>query len=408
MTFNVYGFNSSRFDLSVLIPYLEYYAQNNGLELKLLKKGSRYFNISIGKIIFKDILSFSAPCSLEKYLANWFDGGAKKSIFPYQYFRSIEQIRECLDFPPREAFWSDLKKSIVSIEEYDTAKSEYNRRRQLAPTDPDYMANFSGWLRYYQMLDVVPLTRAIENSFKCFFNYFGNNPLLFRSLPALAFKAAFSLFDKTLPCVSSFSPSFDYIRQIFRNNQYGGLTNIYHRRVVIGADGPSAATTAPNGDPYSFFSFWDFNALYLFSQDQELPLGPGLVWEKTHSKFYSKKPMVQGVSRAQIEWLTWVQTQSICVDSNGVRQTIQHAMNFGEYEINGRPVDGYMVKDGVQYFFEFNGCYFHPGCCVPDGLIKDADKKRRIDQIKLEEMRSQGKILTRTRTIRVGSHVTNA
>ena len=387
---NVYGFNSSRFDLSVLVGYLQTYAQRRNMELKLLKKGSRYFNISIGKVIFKDILSFSAPCSLEQYLANWYSGQARKSIFPYQHFESIEQIRQCLDFPPREVFWSDLKHSIVSVEEYNEAKQEYNRRRQLAPSDPDYIANFSGWLRYYQMLDVVPLTEAIKSSFTCFYNYFGNNPLLFRSLPGLAFKAAFTLFDKSLPCVSTFCPSFDYVRDLFRNNQYGGLVNIFHRRVVLGADGPAAATTAPNGDPFSFFSFWDFNSLYLFSQDQELPLGPGVVWEKSKSKYFSKKPMAPGVSKSQLEWLMWVQTQPICVDSNGQRQRIQHAMNFGEYMLNGRPVDGFMIKDGIPHFFEFYGCYYHPGCCVPDALIKDAAKRRFIDLEKLKDMNSQG------------------
>ena len=361
------------------------------MELKVLKKGSRYFNISIGKVIFKDILSFSAPCSLEKYLANWYNGEAKKSIYPYQHFKSIEEIRQCLDFPPREAFYSDLKKSIVSIEEYNEAKSEYDRRRQLPTSDENHIANFSGWLRHYQMLDVVPLTKAIETSFSCFFNYFGNNPLLFRSLPALAFKAAFTLFDKSLPCVSSFCPSFDYIREIFRNNQYGGLTNIYHRQVCLGGDGPPAAKFAPNGVPYSFFSFWDFNSLYLYSQDQELPLGPGVVWEKKSNKYFTKKPMAPGVSKSQIEWLMWIQTQPICVDSNGQRQRIQHAMNFGEHHINGRPVDGFMMKDGVPHFFEFFGCYFHPGCCVPDAIIKDAEKRRQTDLEKLKDMNSQGK-----------------
>ena len=119
-------------------------------------------------------------------------------------------------------------------------------------------------------------------------------------------------------------------------------------------------------------------------------MGPGLVWEKTKTKFYTKKPMVQGVSRAQIEWLTWLQTQPICIDSNGQRQRIQHAMNFGEHEINGRPVDGYMIKDGIQYFFEFFGCYYHPGCCVPDAIIKDAAKRRFTDLEKLKDMNSQG------------------
>ena len=132
------------------------------------------------------------------------------------------------------------------------AKTEYNRRRQLSPTDPEHMANFSHWLKYYQLLDVGPLTSAIERSFSCFFKYFKHNPLFFRSLPSIAFKASFSLFDKTLPVVSSFPPAFDYVREIFRKNQLGGLVNIFHRQIIVGQSGPPAATIAPNGDPFTF------------------------------------------------------------------------------------------------------------------------------------------------------------
>lgn len=109
------------------------------------------------------------------------------------------------------------------------------------------------WLKRYQLLDVGPLTRAIERSFQCFFKYFGNNPLLHRSLPSLAFKAAFSMFDKSMPYISTFSPMFTNIRELFRQNQYGGLVNIYHRRIYLGSEEPSAATIAPNGDKFSYF-----------------------------------------------------------------------------------------------------------------------------------------------------------
>ena len=144
LAFNVFGFNSSKFDLTVMVGYLLTYATQNNKKFNVLKKGSRYFNITIGNVIFKDILSFSAPCSLEKYLANWFDGKAKKSVFPYQYFQSIEQIRHCLVFPPYKAFYSDLKQCNISTEDYEEAKSEFNRCRQLSFDDPAYMANFSG------------------------------------------------------------------------------------------------------------------------------------------------------------------------------------------------------------------------------------------------------------------------
>ena len=53
--------------------------------------------------------------------------------------------------------------------------------------------------------------------------------------------------------MATFSPSFDFVREMFRENQYGGLVNIFHRQIVIGGDGPAAAKIAPNGDEFSYF-----------------------------------------------------------------------------------------------------------------------------------------------------------
>ena len=101
--------------------------------------------------------------------------------------------------------------------------------------------------------------------------------------------------------------------------------------------------------------------------------------------------MAPGVSKAQVEWLYWMQHQPVCVDKNGQRQQIQHAMNFGEFEVQGRPVDGYFKKDGQEYFLEFLGCYWHPGCCIPDSMIKEAEKRRKNDEEKWNMLRRKGK-----------------
>ena len=82
---------------------------------------------------------------------------------------------------------------------------------------------------------------------------------------------------------------------------------VYHRQVILkDIPGPYAAKHAPNGDPLTCFSFWDFNSLYLYSQDQDLPLGPGVLWEK-NGAWFNKTMMDRSVSRGQIEWLMWLQ-----------------------------------------------------------------------------------------------------
>ena len=249
------------------------------------------------------------------------------------------------------------------------------------------MKNFGCWLRHYQMLDVEPLAMAIENSFKSFYTHFKVNPMSKKSLPSIAFAAAFKLFDQSMPYLMSFSPMFDDIRQLFRNNQLGGLVNIYHRHVNIMDDNSHQSTReGPNGEKFSYFSFWDFNSLYLWAQNQPLPLSPGLLWEKSSNR-YTKRTMIQGVSRGQIEWLMWLQTEPICVDRNGVRQQIQHAYFQGEKHVCEKPVDGFFTKDGEEFYLEYYGCHYHPGCCVPDHRIKNAEQKKYHDNAKQLEMK---------------------
>ena len=104
------------------------------------------------QLYFSDVLSYSAPCSLDKYFQQWHNGDLKKSIFPYQMFNSIEDIECQIAFPRFREFYSDLKGANVKKEIYLAARAEYNRRRHLPNNHPDKMHNFSDWLKYYQLL----------------------------------------------------------------------------------------------------------------------------------------------------------------------------------------------------------------------------------------------------------------
>ena len=94
--------------------------------------------------------------------------------------------------------------------------------------------------------------------------------------------------------------------------------------------------------------------MYLYSQKKKLPCGPGIEWTLNGNTF-KKSVMISQVSFPQIQWLMSVQESDICVDSNGDRVQIQHAYYRDEVVINGHKPDGFMVRDGVQVFFEFLG-----------------------------------------------------
>ena len=121
---NVFGFNSgkstlklilfnvlsAKYDLKVIIGHiLEYAGVKN---FSAIKRGSQYLSISIGDICFKDVLSFTSPCSLEKYLKQW-KATAQKGIYPYSHFSCIEEIEACTEFPTHDSFYNHIKKVFI-------------------------------------------------------------------------------------------------------------------------------------------------------------------------------------------------------------------------------------------------------------------------------------------------------
>ena len=111
---------------------------------------------------------------------------------------------------------------------------------------------------------------------------------------------------------------------------------------MTSADSPPASKFAPNGDRYSALLFLDFNAMYLWSQEQDLPLSPGLRWTLTNG-FYKKKPLLPNTSLSALQWLYYKQAELV---NNGSDAVIKHGYHQGEEKILSYQVDGYAVING--------------------------------------------------------------
>ena len=70
---------------------------------------------------------------------------------------------------------------------------------------PDRMNNFADWLRYYNLLDVVPLAAAIDHAFENYFCVFGMDPCVKMSLAGYANLVQMKCFNPEAPFVHSFS-----------------------------------------------------------------------------------------------------------------------------------------------------------------------------------------------------------
>ena len=147
--FNVFGFNSSRYDLQILMHHIlvSLEKKNQLKSASMLKKGTAYFQVHVGDLIFKDLMSFSVPTSLDNYMKTWL-GYKAKEVYPYTHFQSLAEIKECRTFPPYEAFRTEMK-GDVDMDQYIHTKNEFDRRMCLPSSDPERWNSFEDYLRFY-------------------------------------------------------------------------------------------------------------------------------------------------------------------------------------------------------------------------------------------------------------------
>ena len=378
---SIFGFNSQRFDIPVIAGTLF-----RVLELSLfspvnvLKKGASYFSVSCGGLIFKDALNFTSPCKLEKFLKNW-EAPFSKSIWPYSLFGSVEEIRSTKLFPKRSEFYSELAGETVSKEDYAKAAWEFNRRRLLSKSHPDKIYSMAGWLRVYNLLDVTPLALALENCFRSYSEFFDVDPMLSHSLPGMAQSAMFKNLDPNSPLLFSIPNKNKEISELFRENVLGGLVNCFSRHATTNSEGnyPERAKKTANGENIKTLLFLDFNSMYLKCQDQSMPTGPGLLWQrkKGSENIWNKNVMTDGHSFKAQQWLTFMQHNDPFLKNTKGKSRIECKFFRGEKIVfkdskQSWTVDGFASADKGLKFYEFLGCKYHKGCpkCDPDGRDK--------------------------------------
>ena len=380
-TLSIFGYNSQRFDIPVIAGTLFPVLQLSLLSpVNVLKKGASYFSVSCGGLIFKDALNFTSPCKLEKFLKNW-EAPYCKSIWPYSLFQSIEEIRSTKKFPKRSEFYSELSGETVSKEDYAKAAWEFNRRRLLPKSHPDKIFSMAGWLSVYNLLDVTPLALALENCFRSYSEFFDVDPMLSHSLPGMAQSAMFKNLDPNSPLLYSIPNKNKEINELFRENVIGGLVNCFSRHATTDSEAnyPDRAKKTANGENIKTILFLDFNSMYLKSQDQMLPTGPALLWErkKDSENIWRKNVMTDGHSFKAQQWLTFMQHNDPFLKNAKGKSRIECKFFRGEKIVfkdskQTWTVDGFANTDQGLKFYEFLGCKFHEGCpkCDPNGHDK--------------------------------------
>ena len=300
----IYGFNNARYDNKIIFPLLIECLEKRGLaakDIKILKKSATYFSINFDNFCVKDLIHFTAPVSLDKYLKTWLKN-ENKLVYPYEFFSDIFEIRNCLDFPEPEAFYSALK-GPVDLENYKKCKAYFDYHRNLPNTHKYHWPNFESYLKHYNLSDVLPASRALIKQFEKYEENFGISPMQYLGLPSFARNAMLALYKKDSPSIFTF-PDRDTTND-FRTQIIGGLTNVYHRHVTtdVTENAAHSAKFSKNGEKWQEIRFYDVNAMYPSTFKNLFPCGLGFKWVRDGGKLSKNLMTYNKISIQSVQWL---------------------------------------------------------------------------------------------------------
>ena len=284
----VIGFNSGKYDINLIKPYfIKYFVgteeggnkkpttvvidadrvfedeketdsddDDDGPFNFVVKRNNNFMCISTETLKFLDIVNYLAPgFSYSKYLAAY-KVKETKGFFCYEYIKNLDNLNET-QLPPHSAFFSSLKNTNISVDEYALCQRVWVE---------EGMSTLKDFLVWYNNKDVVPFLKALKKQVK-FYADLGVD--MFKeaiSVPGVTLKYLF----KTLPPGVHFSlcskRDADLHRTI-RDNIVGGPSIIFHRYHEKG----QTFIRGNKDKVVQGIKGYDANALYLWSLTQQMP-----------------------------------------------------------------------------------------------------------------------------------------
>ena len=327
----------------------------------VVKRNNDFLCISTPTLRFLDIVNFIAPgFSYAKYLAAY-GITEQKGFFPYEYLTSYQQLNEsCL--PPHEQFYSSLKQSNISAQEYAFCQKVW--------TD-HHMTTLRDFLVWYNNLDVLPFLAALEKQSEFYATLHVDMLKDAISVPGITLRYLF----KTIPPHTYFSLFGDKqkdIHTMLRDNITGGPSIIFHRH-------HEKDKTRIRGDkPVQSLLGYDANALYLWALMQDMPCEHPIVRKKEN---LFRAEVTDPYGQQCREWLEYVMHIH-----QGLK--IQHKFNGKEHHFknNHIRVDGWDAASNTVY--QFHGCLFHGhDCHLTDGMTTNPVNGKPLTELRTETKR---------------------
>ena len=320
----VYGFNSERYDLPVIIPSMlkrieamqkrekknNSTTERNDTKLFAIKRGLGYMTLSVGNVSFVDARNFIAGGGLSDFVKTW-TVDEEKLCFPFELFEGVTDMRQTTTFPDYHTFRSTLLKQTpvclktsitqaystakkddvtllfetfaesIGLQEYITVNGDSfelcDNVKDWYCVDPDVyikskllfkkkgLKNMVDYLKLYNCQDTVCLTQAFKKYLVSFFHEFKVNANDFLSLPAMAEQIMWSHYDTTTNSPFTFDDDHANIHLKVRNNMPGGLSTCFARHIEIQHKDEercyhNTVYETPDGSPITQYISFDVNS----------------------------------------------------------------------------------------------------------------------------------------------------
>ena len=400
----VFGFNSERYDLCILLPGLVELWGHKTVEV--IKRDAGYMMLQTDELQLLDVKNYIAGGSLASFAKAW-GADCVKQVFPYQYFETIQEAKSCNSWPNYKYFHNDLTYTNVEnfigelkegfeivrhrmtlnefadhlncpeiIEQSQDKKSfpknllinSSTKRFAVSPLDycknweyfeemyaMGVVQNMFDFLKIYNQNDTEILAKAFQNYCDKFWETFKVNPLEYFSLSQMSESIMFSEFDVTVN--RPYSLANGSVNAEIRENQRGGLVIIFHKHAIANPSPIEMLLYDPvvwslrNGQIIRKIVCFDFNALYAAAMRHFLPTGYGFLYTRETKGFrWSCMKKVSGFSLESLEWIQYIQTQPPFTQPDGTVFIIRHALNGHEHETRFQKCFGAKYSDGHAIF----------------------------------------------------------
>ncbi|MCG7879165.1 MAG: C2H2-type zinc finger protein [Candidatus Thiodiazotropha endolucinida] len=276
--------NLKNFDAHIICQNLGYFKDH---KLKCIAQNTeRYVSFSLGGLRFIDSFQF-LPSSLENLVEDLAQDGLqafphlrseindevkanlllRKGVYPYEYMDSFEKFEEA-ELPPKEEFYSSIKKEHISSADYEHAQTVFKTFN---------MTSLGEYHDVYLKSDVILLTDVFEAFRNLCLKQYELDPCHFYTSPGLSWSACLKMSKVRLELLTD----IDKILMVEAGIR-GGISQISNRYVK--ANNPYVKDYDPSR-PAKFIQYLDANNLYGWAMTQPLPIG--------HFDFMGKRDIEQ-------------------------------------------------------------------------------------------------------------------